>query len=151
MIHEPVPGEPGWHTWATPLTTGFNSVVLGDLRVRTEGERSVRLRMHPGSHHSNLGGALHGGVAMALIDVSLFAAPSILIDTRLVGGVTVDLSCQFIGSGSLTDPVDAVTEVLRETGRLVFQRGLLMQGEHLVASYTGTIRKPSLPQSGQTR
>ena len=115
MIHEPVPGEPGWHTWATPLTTGFNSVVLGELWVRPEDERSVRLRMHPRSHHSNLGGALHGGVAMALIDVSLFAAPSILIDKRLVGGVTVELSFQCVGGGGLTDPVDALTEGVRET------------------------------------
>ena len=39
--------------------------------------------------------------------------------------------------------LDAVTEMLRETRRLVFLRELVMQEEHLIASYTGTIRRPS--------
>jgi hypothetical protein len=36
-----------------------------------------------------------------------------------------------------------VVEVLRETGRLVFLRGLVVQDEDMVASFTATIRKPS--------
>jgi hypothetical protein len=31
--------------------------------------------------------------------------------------------------------------VLRETGRLIFLRGLVVQDEDLVASFTGTVRK----------
>jgi acyl-coenzyme A thioesterase PaaI-like protein len=36
-----------------------------------------------------------------------------------------------------------VCEVLRETGRLVFLRGLVVQEDETVASFTGTVRKPS--------
>ena len=44
--------------------------------------------------------------------------------------------------------IDAVVEVLRETGRLGFLRGLVVQAptdasETLVASFSATIRKPS--------
>ena len=45
--------------------------------------------------------------------------------------------------------LDAVVEIVRETGRLIFLRGLVLQGaddSHLVASFTGTVRKPSPPK-----
>ena len=40
--------------------------------------------------------------------------------------------------------LDAVVEVLRETGRLMFLRGQVVQGEdddHIVAAFSGLIRK----------
>ena len=59
------------------------------------------------------------------------------------GSVTLDCECRFIGAGAVGKPLDAVTEILRETGRLIFLRGLVEQDGVLVASYSGTIRKPS--------
>jgi hypothetical protein len=44
-------------------------------------------------------------------------------------------------------PCDAVTELLTETRRLVFLRGVVEQGEgNLIAAYSGTIRKPTAPK-----
>jgi hypothetical protein len=37
--------------------------------------------------------------------------------------------------------MDAVAEVLKETNRLVFLRGIVEQGEHKVAAFAATIRK----------
>jgi acyl-coenzyme A thioesterase PaaI-like protein len=47
--------------------------------------------------------------------------------------------------GGITS-LDAVVDVLRETGRLGFMRGLVVQEDDLVASFTGILRKP-----GKTR
>ena len=57
--------------------------------------------------------------------------------------VTLDLCTQFIGAGRIDEPLDAVVELLRETGRLLFLRGLIVQGDETIASFTATIRKPS--------
>lgn len=57
--------------------------------------------------------------------------------------MTLELSTQFIGAGKPDQPLDAVVEVLRETGRLLFLRGEVVQGDHLVAGFTGLVRKAS--------
>ena len=48
-----------------------------------------------------------------------------------------------IGAGRVGMPLDAVCEVLRETRRLVFQRGIVEQDGHMVAAFNGTVRKAS--------
>ena len=57
--------------------------------------------------------------------------------------VTLDLNTHFIGGGRVGEPLEAQVELLRETGRLLFLRGLLVQGETTVAEFSGTIRKPT--------
>jgi uncharacterized protein (TIGR00369 family) len=143
FVFEPDPDNPGWHVWGMTDPTRFNTRVMGKMIVRQEGERGVRLRMLPEHIHSNLRDGVHGGVTMALVDVSLFAAARIVCGANAAGAVTLDLTSQFIGEGRIGVPLDAVCEVLRETGRLVFVRGLVVQDETLVASFSGTVRKPT--------
>ena len=58
--------------------------------------------------------------------------------------MTLDLSTQFIGGGRIGEPLEAQVELLKETGRLLFLRGLVVQGEgDPIASFAGTIRKPT--------
>ena len=59
--------------------------------------------------------------------------------------VTLDLNTQFIGGGRIGAPIEAQVEVLKETGRLLFLRGLVVQGEDeaKIAAFSATIRKPS--------
>nr|WP_246465503.1 PaaI family thioesterase [Novosphingobium jiangmenense] len=127
--------------------TRFNAQTMGRMLTRIEegvdGTRRARLRMFPERRHSNLLEAVHGGVTLALIDISLFAAMRTLLSGDAAGSVTLDLSTQFIGAGRVGKPLDAVVEVLRETGRLVFLRGLVEQGNDTVAAFNGTIRKPT--------
>jgi acyl-coenzyme A thioesterase PaaI-like protein len=59
--------------------------------------------------------------------------------------VTLDLSAQFLSPGRLGVPLDATVELLRETKRLAFMRGLVLQGEERVASWSGTLRKGLRP------
>ena len=146
FICEPDPENPGWQTWDLADITRFNAHAMGKMIVRREGENSCRLRMFPQQQHSNMLDAIHGGVILSLIDIALFCAVHALLGGDAAGGVTLELHNQFIGSGKVGEPLDAVTEVLRETRRLVFLRGLAMQGDHLVASYSGTVRKASTPR-----
>ena len=146
VIYVPDPENPGWHSWDMPDANRFNLQVLGHLIARREDNPAgqfVRLRMIPQMRHSNMLNAVHGAVTMALSDVALFAAFHLLCDGDAAGAVTVDMSHQFIGAGRIDEPLDAVTEVLRETGRLVFLRGTVEHGDNRVAAFSGTIRKPS--------
>ena len=42
---------------------------------------------------------------------------------------------------NLALPLDAVTQIMRETGSLVFVRGDVVQGESSVAAFSGIVRK----------
>ena len=80
---------------------------------------------------------------MSLMDVAMFSTLYVLRGINAGKSVTIDLQAQFISSGNIARPLDAVVEVLRETRRLAFLRGLVVQGDDLVASFSGTTRKPS--------
>ncbi|MDD3799292.1 MAG: PaaI family thioesterase [Novosphingobium sp.] len=146
FIHRPDPDNPGWLSWNLADKTRFQPQVMGDMLVRPEGERSARLRMFPQVHHTNARGTVHGGVTMSLLDMALFATFATVLEGDAERAVTLDMATQFIGAGQLGKPLDAVTEVLRETGRLAFMRGLVEQDGTLIASYSATIRKPSAPR-----
>ena len=143
-VHAPDPEHPGWNTWDLQDTGRFNPVVMGKLIVRRDGDRAARLRMvATETRHSNLHGAIHGAVTLALVDIGMFATIFTVLGLDAAGSVTLDLNCQFIGSGKIGSPLDVVSEVMKETGRLVFLRGTVEQEHGLVASFIGTLRKPT--------
>ena len=131
--------HPGWHSWRLRDETRYNGF-LGKLIVRRDGEMA-RVRMFPTRIHTNLQDAVHGGTTLGFIDVALFAASRIFGLIEAGTAVTLDLSTQFIGAGRADQPLDAEVELLRETRRLIFMRGLVVQGETKVAAFAGTIRK----------
>jgi acyl-coenzyme A thioesterase PaaI-like protein len=140
------PDHPGWRDWRLSDDRRFNAQAIGKLLIRQDGPGHARVRMFPEIRHSNLVDALHGGATLGFIDVALFGAARVfgLVDAGVA--VTLDLSAQFIGAGRIDEPLDAKVELLRETRRLLFMRGLVVQGaddSHLVASFAGTIRKAS--------
>jgi acyl-coenzyme A thioesterase PaaI-like protein len=138
-------GEDGWFTWNMVDRTRFNTAVLGEMRVRREGAQ-CRLRMFPERRHTNLVDNIHGAVTLGLIDIALFAAMHINGSGEAGPSVTVELSTQFVGGGDPARPLDAVTEIVRETGRMLFLRGFATQPrddgtEDIIASYSGIVRK----------
>jgi len=143
---EPDPDNPGWHRWRLRDETRYNEAVLGRMLVRRESEDSARCRIIPVRHLTNNGDNVHGAATLGLIDVSLFAGMYMVRGVDAMGSATVDVSCQFIGAGDPARPLDAVVQVLRETRRLGFLRGLIVQDDDIVASFTGTVRKPSQPR-----
>jgi len=121
----------------------YNHAFIGPLLVRKETETTCRVRMEIEPRHTNAGNVIHGGTTLGFADVSIFSAAYVLMGTDPIGSVTLDLSMQFIGAGSSRKPIDSVVELLRETTRLVFVRGMIVQGDRPVASFSATIRKPS--------
>ena len=142
FLHEPDPDNPGWMRWGFRDPTRFNSC-LGRMIVRIDDDGRVRMRAFPDRSHSNLSDNVHGGALLGFIDVALFATSRSKGIIEAGTAVTLDLSTQFIGAAEIDRPLDFVSEVLRTTRRLVFIRGLVEQGDNVIASYSGTIRKPS--------
>ncbi|MEO1648943.1 MAG: PaaI family thioesterase [Pseudomonadota bacterium] len=137
---EQADGEEGWRSWTLKDHTRYNTFVLGELRVRKEGE-TCRLRMFPQRHHTNAADNIHGGTTLGLIDIALFATMHLCGTGDAGASVTVELSTQFVGAGDPTKPLDAVTEIVQETGRMLFTRGQCVQGDKVIASYSGIVRK----------
>lgn len=138
------PDLPGWQRWELRDPTRFNAF-LAPISARREGDAAARVRMVPRREHSNLRGDVHGGALLGFIDVAVFAAARTL---GVMDGpaATVDLSAQFIAGASADAPIEAVVELLRETRRLFFVRGLIVQDGRTCASFACTARK-----SGDTR
>jgi acyl-coenzyme A thioesterase PaaI-like protein len=135
----PAPDHPGWHEWRVP--GAFNREVIGTLLVRDDGGGVARTRVFPAAHMGNVHGMIHGGIIAALADATLFAGPGLLTGHDLGASVTVELSLQFIGAGSMDAPLDGLVSILRETGRMLFLQGRIVQGENMVAGFSGIIRK----------
>ena len=140
FLYDDDPAEPGWKRWQFRDPTRFNAF-LEPLHVRVD-DGVARVRMLPRREHSNMRDAVHGGALLGFIDVAMFAGSRGLGVLGAGGAVTLDLSTQFIGAGKWGAPLEAKVELLRETGRLLFLRGLVEQeGEPIIASFTGTLRK----------
>jgi uncharacterized protein (TIGR00369 family) len=139
--HGPDPANPGWHHWNLKDATLFNGAVMGKLISRVDPDGKARLRMFPERRHTNLQGVIHGAVTLALIDIALFATMHRIGTGNAGPSVTLELSTQFVGAGDARRPLDAVSEIVRETGKLVFIRGMVVQDEDTVASFSGIVRK----------
>lgn len=137
--HAPHPNHPGWWTWDITGPERFNNV-LGTLLVRRGEDGRGWCRMFPHERHLNLGGVMHGGALMTFIDMALFAGGT-MTGVNVARAVTLDCSAQFLGPGRIGAPIDAEIELLRETGRLAFFRGRVLQADALVAAFSGTLRK----------
>ncbi|WP_114953228.1 PaaI family thioesterase [Sphingosinicella terrae] len=140
--HQPDPDHPGWWTWdlADPAYAGRFNSTLGKVLVRADGPGRGICRMFPGELHLNLQDMVHGGALLTLADLSLFAGGA-MAGAGVAGAVTLALDSQFLGAAKAGAPLDAEIELLRETGRLVFLRGTIVQDGALVAAFTGTLRK----------
>ena len=142
--HHPADDMPGFSTWDLKEPGLYNDL-LGPLYVRRLDTGIAQMRMVPQRQHSNLDNAVHGGTLLGFIDIALFAGAH-QYGVDIAGrSSTIELQTQFIGAGLIGQPLDCDVEVLRETGRLVFLRGTVHQndGSHLVASFSGILRKSS--------
>ena len=140
---EPAPDHPGWDDWHLSDPERFNHAALGRLLVRKDSETQATVRMFPEYRHGNMLNMVHGGATLGFIDVALFGAARYFGLGDSSAALTLDMSTQFIGAGKVDEPLDAEVELMRETGRLLFLRGKVVQGDHLVTSFTATVRKAS--------
>lgn len=131
----------GWHRWRREPQGRFHDL-LGDLYFRP-GASGVECRMATDRRHSNSLGYLHGGFIMSFIDMAMFAF--IFPQLEKSGAVTLSCATDFLSPGIVGDAIEASGEILKETGKMLFVRGLVTQNGANVASFTGTMRK--IPRS----
>src|SRR5688572_13610915 len=145
--HEPDPDFPGWWSWdiaGAPRGPERFNATIGKLLVRADGPRFATCRMFPEERHSNLGNMVHGGAILTFIDMAFFAGGR-LAGADVMRAVTLDCSVRFLSPGRIGVPLDAEVELLRETKRLAFFAGKVVQDGELVAAFTGALRKSSRP------
>jgi uncharacterized protein (TIGR00369 family) len=135
------PDHPGWREFVVGEPQHFNRTMFGTMLVRLDSDQQARVRIFPREMHSNLYGSVHGGAVLALADVALFAGATILRGQDFSGAVTLELSSQFIGSSDPAQPLDALVEIVRETGKLIFCRGSVVQDSNVVAAFSAILRK----------
>jgi acyl-coenzyme A thioesterase PaaI-like protein len=130
----------GWTAWSDPYPDTFlQAIGDGYMRSDAPGRALVGLETRV-SHRSRLD-TLHGGFLAAFADHAYFGGLWAMGHKELVNGVTVDLSMQYLGAGKVGPDLIAEVELLRETGRMMFQRMLMTQDGAPVAASTATIRK----------
>jgi acyl-coenzyme A thioesterase PaaI-like protein len=139
----PDPENPGWHL-RRAVPTGRFIDLFGEMRVRVEAPDRARLRVVAEERHRNIGDSAHGGFLLALVDQAYFVGPAALGIKGARGGVTVDSATQFLAPVAIGKPIEVVVEVLRETGRMLFLRGLIEQDGVKALAFSGTIRKASI-------
>jgi uncharacterized protein (TIGR00369 family) len=140
----PDPDNPGWYLWGLPDNGRFHETI-GPLTVRPEGEGRATCRMRVEQRHLNLGGAMHGGAILTFVDMALYVAGH-AAGAETASAVTLDCNVQFVAPAVAGAPLDAELEILRETGRLVFFRGLVVQAGETIASFSAALRKASRKQ-----
>jgi uncharacterized protein (TIGR00369 family) len=128
----------GWTRWRREDDGRFTSM-LGDFYFRANAAGAVECRMMTERRHSNGLGYLHGGFIMSFIDMAMFA----FIFRQLENSAAVTLSCatDFLSAGIVGKPIEASGEILKETGKMLFVRGLVTQEGEKIASFTSTMRK----------
>lgn len=129
----------GWTQWRGLHRNRF-SELIGAHYYRTREDGSIECAMPAEEKHLNGLGYLHGGFLMAFIDQVMFAIARPRLSAT-VGAVTLSCDTHFLGSGVAGKNIHGTGEILRETGKLMFIRGLLTQGDNSVCAFTGTLRK----------
>jgi acyl-coenzyme A thioesterase PaaI-like protein len=115
----------------------------GRILCRPESERRARVRIATGQRASNVRGTLHGGFLLSFLDQALFIGPAILSGAPVGSAVTLSLSTNFVAGGAIDRPVDCLVEIVRETGRLIFQTGTMEQDGATLLTFQATLRKSS--------
>jgi uncharacterized protein (TIGR00369 family) len=128
----------GWLTWP-PHEKDTYGTRMGPLYWRYISPTHALCQIDTNGQHVNGAGALHGGFLMSFADVALYAASArLLVDFT---AVTLTCSCEFLSAGVPGMPLEAQLEVLKETGKTIFLRGLIQQEGQSVLNFSGTLRK----------
>lgn len=135
----------GWLMWVEPVADTFLAL-LGPVYSRPDGDGRAIVELDPRPEHRNRAGALHGGFIAGFADHALFSGLMAMGHEAITDSVTLDLSIQYMGAGTVGEPLRAEVELIAETGRLLFMRMTLVQAGRPVAAAAGTLRKPSRPR-----
>lgn len=111
---------------------------IGPFELREEDGRIIGSFV-VAPHHLNNRDSVHGGMLMTFADFGLFVLARKALGDG--GGVTVSMNADFLAAAKLGDCIEVTGEVINESGRLVFVRGILTSGEQTLLRFSGIIRK----------
>lgn len=129
----------GWMTWGggqDPFET-----LLGPFCYKVEEDGRIRAAFQPQRHHLNGGNALHGGALMSFADFALFAIAHHSLIPAGQHAVTLSFNSEFLSAGGIDAPVEAVGEVMKETGSVIFVQGRLVQAGRPLLAFSGVLKK----------
>src|SRR3546814_8631137 len=126
--------------WGPRDNAQFNSL-YNPVRVKEAGAGLARVRIMPQPILTSATGRMHGGATAGLIDIALFAGIRGCGIQHEGIAVTLDLSIQYIAPGLDGQPLDAVVESIRETGRMAFGRGKGEQEAGTIATDRKSVEK----------
>lgn len=134
--------HPGWFQWE-PVRKGLFTEVLGPLMVRSEGPKRARVRLlSPQVSHLNMANVLHGGMLLTFADIALFCGSFFGgLGERALGGQTVQLDVHFLSAARVETTLDALVELVHETGSMAFLRAQLDQAGERRATISALMRK----------
>jgi acyl-coenzyme A thioesterase PaaI-like protein len=138
--YDPDPANPGWFIWGPRVDGRFNTL-FGPMRVLPLGGGRSTVRIVPQRLLTSANNTMHGGALMGFMDISLFAGATGCGCARMGWAVTLEMATQFLAPARHDVALDAEIELLSETGRLLFLRGLVRQEDELIASFSATVRK----------
>ena len=128
----------GWISWGQgqdPYET-----LVGPFAYRVQEAGALEIAFQPEQRHLNGAGAIHGGCLMSFADFALFAIAHHILKAGVMA-VTLTCNSEFLAAGDLDGWVTAEGEVLKETGSLIFVRGVLKQRGKPILSFSGTLKK----------
>src|SRR3546814_12795149 len=125
--------------WGPRENAQFNSL-YNPVRVKEEGAGLARVRIMPQPILTSATGRMHGGATAGFIDIALFAGIRGCGIQHEGIAVTLDLSIQYIAPGIAGQHMDAVVELIRETGRMAFVPGKGDQGAGTISTLSATFR-----------
>jgi acyl-coenzyme A thioesterase PaaI-like protein len=131
----------GWMRWKLENDGRFSDKAIGQFHFRDEADGKVRCRIETGFEHTNGGNFIHGGMMMTYADMAYFAGCWRILENMFA--VTLSATFEFVGAAKPGEPLDAVTEIIKETGKLIFVHTRIEQNGHIVATSSATLRKIS--------
>lgn len=111
------------------------------FQFRKLGPGRVEVDIPTPAESANAHGGIHGGYLAARIEQILYLPLYVNRSVGLGRVVIVDYSLKYLMGGELGESLQGEVELMQETGRLGFTRGLLRQGDQPLVSFTATIRK----------
>ncbi len=112
---------------------------VGPLYYRFDAEGNCRCAFIIERKHVNGQGNLHGGMLMTFADFAMFfIAQKCLGDLR---AVTVTLNGEFTSAAKEGEFVEAIGEVVHETGGMVFVRGTIVSEDRVLLNFSGVLKK----------
>jgi uncharacterized protein (TIGR00369 family) len=125
----------GWRTWPKDIF----ETNTGPFYTRREADGRLVSVFIAEQRHMNGGGFMHGGCMLTFADYACFAIYS--EEAGGGAGVTVNLSGDFLSPVSVGDRLEAVGEVTRAGGRLIYVRGLITTNGKPCLSFTSVITR----------